>query len=438
MNNEKHKEQKLNQMQELFLESVACFGHGTKLTGIELTGAGMAGAGVDDISSFLEELAEFSAIHKLSPAVFEVLRTSFPAELMTDNATWKSWKGSVVREVLFQDGRTAGFLSVYNKLTEVGVKPLVVKGIVCRSLYEKSDYRISADEDIFVKLDEAAVCDKILLESGFCRGEVDFNNLPYEVAYRNPLNGVYLELHFSLFDEASDAFGGLNEAFKGVHEDAVSIKVQNVDIWTLQPTKHFFYLLCHAYKHFLHSGFGVRQVLDIVRMAEVWGAEIDWQYIITACADHQMERFFRGLLHIGSGWLYMDDKIYRYLGQTTPTVAEARKSAFDLLLDILQAGVYGSSTKERQHSANITLAAVEKENALLRSLFPSADYLKAHYSFAKKYPVLLPAAWCRRLGGYLLERAKNGSRQSERGSTENSLEIGKRRVELLRKYGLID
>lgn len=36
----------------------------------------------------------------------------------------------------------------------------------------------------------------------------------------------------------------------------------------LAPTDHLLCLLCHAYKHFLYAGFGIRHVCDIGIFAE--------------------------------------------------------------------------------------------------------------------------------------------------------------------------
>lgn len=38
-------------------------------------------------------------------------------------------------------------------------------------------------------------------------------------------------------------------------------------------------MICHAFKHFLHSGFGIRQVCDIVLFANAYGREIGQKYL---------------------------------------------------------------------------------------------------------------------------------------------------------------
>ena len=106
------------------------------------------------------------------------------------------------------------------------------------------------------------------------------------------------------------------------------------------------------------------------------------------------------------------------------------------LEDILSGGIYGSATKSRQHSSNITLNAVAAEqgnrkagNPLLVSLFPPKSDMCGRYPWLKKDPWLLPLAWADRILRY---RRETGS-----GDTAEPLKIGNTRIELLREYGII-
>lgn len=429
----------LNREQELFLELAACFIHDEK-------------AETGEVLPTLDKLANLAGVHKMSPAIFEVLRVSDAGMSLNGQEFWTGWKRNAIREIIFQTRRTEGFLALYRKFLEAGMKPLVVKGIICRSLYSKADYRISSDEDVLVRKEDAALCDEILTGQGFFRDKLDLENLPHEIAYRNPESGVYIELHFSLFDEGSGIFGRLNPVFEDVFDCAVSVPVQDVGIWTLNPTKHFWYLLCHCYKHFLFSGFGIRQVCDIVIMAEKWGSQMDWTYLKEQIKAFQMERFFAGLMQIGFGWLHMSSAVYEHMGKVMwvnetfsredISIADARAESIDLLQDILAAGIYGSSTRERLHSANITLAAAKKESGILNALFPNIDYMKARYRYVERCPLLLPAAWGARMGHYLLKDMRKNPQGTDAGmessDSGSSLEIGRKRVELIRKYGLME
>lgn len=401
----------LTEMQQLFMELAASFIHNEQAEDIALP-------------ENMRELMEFAAIHKMSAPVFEMLRISLPEA--SGQSCWSVWKKKAIQDVLIQQHRTEAFLEVYQHLQAQGVTALVVKGIVCRSMYALSDYRISGDEDLLVRAEDARACDRILRQQGYIGEEPDFENLPQETGYRNPQTGVYLEVHFSLFDKEQAAFSGLNMLFQDAFERAVVLPVQGKKVWTLAPTEHMLYLLLHCGKHFLFSGFGVRQVCDIVRMAEHWEKEIDWDEVTKKLLQVHMLAFARGLFRIGRDYLHMPEAVYERL---CPKEEKAQTECEDLLLDILDAGIYGSSSADRLHSANVTLAAAEKKNVLRQALFPGAAYLQKKYPFAKKYPVLLPAAWAARIVSYVFKRGSHGT---------GTLEKGMERAALIRKYGLME
>ena len=123
-------------------------------------------------------------------------------------------------------------------------------------------------------------------------------------------------------------------------------------------------------------------------------------------------------------WNLMDLGI-RYLGLDPQAVPEPPRSlradSEALLLDMLDAGVFGSSTMERKHSSRMTIQAASAQSrragTLWTALFP---------------PWLLPAAWCARGFGYLREGKDAGGRAA------TAARIGRQRLELLEQYGLLN
>lgn len=108
-----------------------------------------------------------------------------------------------------------------------------------------------------------------------------------------------------------------------------------------------------------------------------------------------------------------------------------------MLKDILCGGIYGSADTDRQHSATMTLNAVksatnETKYSVWQSVFPSRETMENKYSYVKKYPIFLPAAWIQRIFTYAV-RNKSGETHAVQ-----SFSIGKERIELLRLYGIID
>ena len=165
---------------------------------------------------------------------------------------------------------------------------------------------------------------------------------------------------------------------------------------------------------------------DLLLFAEKHEKELDKLYLRRCCEKLSALEFLTALFEIGE----------KYLGfEKTESLALLRvHSAPDetaLLEDILAGGVHGAAEKSRLHGANMTLHAAAVQNAgkrecfsVLRAAFPSAKALHCA-------PHSLPAAWGRRLIRYGKESLQN------RTSLRKSVEIGKRRVALLKTYHLI-
>ncbi len=388
--------------------------------------------------SDIQKLYQTAAEHKMTAAVYEMIRNDAVVKQTADVQTISVWRREAMKDVMLQIQRTEGFLVLYQKLCEAELKPLIVKGLICRNLYTRPDYRVSGDEDILISKKDFQICDAILRREGFRRGETEVDDpekLPYELPYINPQNGVYIELHFALFPEESGVYGHLNGEFENVSERSVCEKVQGRNVWTLCPTDHLFYLICHSFKHFLHSGFGLRQVCDMVMMAEKYGRQIDWQEIKDKLVRLNMNTYWNALLNMSEAHLGMSFERAAY----PERLRDIEVDYEPILQDLMKSGIYGDSTMERRHSSNMTLAAAQsgrKDTAasIRLSLFPGVDYMKKQFAWLDQHAWLLPAAYILRIVRYL----KTARNKDEKGQNEqNSVQIGIERIELLRKYNII-
>lgn len=380
----------------------------------------------------MKELQRLAGIHNVTAMVCEQVQNE---EVLTGGEFRElgmQMKKKTIYTVMSQVQRTEEFLRVYRHLCEEGVRPLIVKGLICRNLYGKPDFRISGDEDMLIRKEEFEICDRVLREHGFTGELPDEKKMPYEISYIQPRTGTYIEVHFSLFPEESGAYGYLNGEFQKVFEHEISEMIQGTEVWTLAPQEHIFYLICHSFKHFLHSGFGIRQVCDMVMMAEHYGGQIDWEKIGSKLKKLNMASFWAGLAEIGKNWLGFDwDK-----AQYCRKLQNSDVGAEELLQDLLHGGVYGNSSMERRHSSNITLTAMRigKKNtaaSLWETVFPSISYMEHRYQWLEKYLVLVPVAWAARMYSYFIRKERDGEEKI------SGLEIGMERVELLKKYKII-
>lgn len=371
------------------------------------------------------EIFRMAQEHKVLPLIYQAAYGVMNPEVR------ERIRGSVRKTVMLQAIKTHEFLQLNEKLREAGCEPIVVKGIVCRSLYPQPDLRPSSDEDILIPEAQFADCCRVLRRFGMDTDTPE-DKWPqtFEVPFRKKDSPLFLEVHKSLFSPDSEAYGHWNGFFENARERAV----RQADVLTLSDTDHLFYLLCHAFKHFIHSGFGVRQVCDIVLYANARGHLVDWQQVYEKCCQIQGEVFAAALFRIGERYLNFDPVKAQY-----PAIwQDISVDEGDMLQDLLSAGVYGSANMSRLHSSGLILEAVsanrngKKENALKKSLFPSAKTLSGRYPYLEKRPWLLPVAWSGRILSYLRE-----TRQTRDNSAVQSLQIGNQRVELLKKYRVI-
>ena len=369
----------------------------------------------------------FAQVHQLLPMVVD---TCYRLPGLAGTELLASVRGSVRQQVFLQARKTAEFLALYRKLRQAGAAPLVVKGIVCRNLYPQPDQRASSDEDVLIRPEQFALCHEAMTAFGMETAEdpARFDKM-YEIPYGKKGSPLYIELHKSLFPRDSDAYGELNDYFEGVHDRAVEESVEGMKILTMAPTDHLFYLICHAFKHFLHGGFGIRQVCDIVLFARTYDARIDWAQVLENCRSIRADYFAAALFTIGEKQLELP--VPRHPGWPDD-VDEG-----PMLADLLASGTYGDASQERRHSSNITLNAMARQKqgkteggGVFKSLFPDASSLESRYPYLKKYPWLLPVAWISRIFRFASRGGSDGAAKT--------VQLGNERIELMKQYGILD
>ena len=94
-----------------------------------------------------------------------------------------------------------------------------------------------------------------------------------------------IELHRMLFPENEKWCIGWNGFFDEIHKQAIERETEGVKINMPQPTDHLFFQFCHARKHLLASGVGIRQICDILLFAEYYEKEIDWEIFLGSHPD---------------------------------------------------------------------------------------------------------------------------------------------------------
>lgn len=390
------------------------------------------------------ELFRLAEEHRVLPMIFDAVH-SCPSAKKADPGLFHGFRQRSIHYVMLQAIKTEEFLELYQQLKDAGFAPIVVKGIICRELYPNPDYRISSDEDILIPKEQYERCHETLLACGMiCSNPKVDRKTAYEVPYRKKNGLLYIEVHKQLFPEMPGVYERMNAYFKNIEGRSVEIPEdvaetegarESVRLITMNPTDYLFYLICHTFKHWILTGCGIRQVCDIIQVANAYGSSIDWDCIKRQCREIRADVFAAAVFEIGERYLNLDP-------ERSNCPKEWRKSGVDvepLLADILAGGVYGKSVAGRTHSGTVTsnMVIAGKRGGflrtwLVRSVFPKADVMKSRYPFLERKVYLLPVAWGMRLLSYLKRRL-----QGREESVVRSVGIGMQRSKLLEQYGVI-
>lgn len=327
--------------------------------------------------------------------------------------------------MLHQTMRASEFAGLYQRLRAAGLHPVVVKGQLCSRLYPQTDHRISADDDLLIPDGEFMACHEQLLANGLTT-DTPADELPTvdEVSYTKDGSPLYIELHRHLFDSAEDAHDKLNHFFTDINP------VEMDGFLAMLPHEHLLYLLLHAYKHFVRSGIGLRQFCDIGLWARAYHAEIDWQLLHDQCESVHAATFAAAAFRIAGEYLG--------IGFDLPAPWSDAVDAEPLLHDSLCGGVYGTNDLTRLHSSTVTLNAVKssrkgRKSTILRTIFSEKTYLESRYPYLKKRPYLLPVAWVQRLAHYAGEKQSGAD-----SSASGSIKLARERIELMKRYGIMN
>ena len=386
--------------------------------------------GEDVTSEMLSQLADEANKQKILPLLVDSMHLTVTSECFPD---YEKYKRIIKSQMLEQARRAQEFFEIYEKLRESGLFALVVKGCVCRTTWPKGELRLSADEDIYVQPEGFENACEALKSFGLTAvGHADIST-DFEIGWRKPDSLLYIELHRKLFAPDSGATGDLQRFFDCAFDRAREYHVGHgtAKVWSMSPDDHLLYLILHAYKHFIHSGFGIRQVYDIGLWAKQYLTEIDYDRLANNLKEAHALCFAATVFAIARDDLgidlYLPDSMFDNTVDREP-----------MLQDLLNGGIYGNSTKSRQHAAPMIVEAVsacrEKRNkaGLFQRAFPSRQKMLRDFPELKEHPKRLPLIWLKRLSKYRKETMNDAD-----NSVLDSIRIAKERERMLKYYHVI-
>ena len=155
---------------------------------------------------------------------------------------------------------------------------------------------------------------------------------------------------------------------------------------------HALHFCAHMASHMAISGFGVRQLADLVLLVEHEGKNINWNNFIEKAKKSGLYKFSLGMFKVCNYLFNME--IPKELNDGNND-EEVIKLVVD---DIFTGGVYGqrdlSFTFRAQVGYDIeddsTFSMIKR---YIEIILPPPSKLSDRYGYAKKHKILLPVAW---------------------------------------------
>ena len=338
----------------------------------------------------LNSLFKKAGIHSLSAVVCYALNPQIIANGFDNKAAAKKLQKALFSTVKLQNERIFAFEKLLDILNDKGIRTTLMKGAVIKKYYPDDTIRTFGDIDFLISPNDRDALHNIMVDLGY-----DFNKAEPTVWVYVKGNEKY-EVHTAV-SVKSEALGKKGADFIDLaFSEVISTKRQNIFI--LNPSYHFAFLLLHLAKHMRSSGAGVRMYLDLALMLKN-EPSLDFEKVIGYSKDLNLYNFLIHAMNLCHYWFET----------TLPKGIKLLKEENIYLLQeyVLHGGTFGfyernpAAQRLRDEKAKGRLAAV------LRYVFPPYGDIKNAYKFLTDRPYLLPLAWpCRWFDGIFLRRKK--------------------------------
>lgn len=285
-----------------------------------------------------------------------------------------------------------------NALRQNGITAVVLKGLAYKRLYPYPELRKMSDLDLLVLDGDLNRVYEIAQSVGGVTGdEVHHFTIDSTLNVETTVL-LYPDNEKSLFDEYL-----INDE---ITADCIcEFDYYNDRFYTLTPTHNLLYCAYHMFKHFVFGGIGARQMCDFALLISKFSDEIDWKYIFEQSERAHMTRFVVALIRIAESYFGVDASgTYQACG-----VSVGDDVVGELWCDMIEGGVFGVSTHEREVARSIVFRRLKGGNnggeyTGVRSAFPPLSYMRNEFSYVNSLPVLLPIGWIHRLGRFIFKR----------------------------------
>lgn len=369
----------------------------TQMQFVDILSAGIRGKTVEKSYENVDwdKVLDLANNHKVEGIIYLSLRKSkFVAQLGEERLNILKKKAIMIG--IEQSKHISGLSIVLNKINEADIPVIVLKGLVVRDFYPQPDQRSMCDADILVHTDDVEKVKQILMDIGYIF--LEDHKASHHIAlvhHRYPV----VEVHWNLFKR--DGFSGEIEHYERlVWKHAININVGEANVLSLAYEDLALHLCMHMAAHLAATGFGVRQICDLVLLVEKKGEEIDWNSFIMKARMYGFEKFSLIMFLLCKELFNME-----ITEELNVKAVNNKKYLQSLIDEIFEAGVHGKKEMANQFATQVAFNFEDKDNnatlgaikRYFRFIFPRVNDMSDRYSYAKKFKILAPIAWIHHL-----------------------------------------
>lgn len=322
---------------------------------------------------------------------------NFRDDMQPENEIMHEWKKRTILASLNQTQNINKMSLVLNTFNKNEIPVIALKGLILREFYPIKEFRTMSDSDILIHIEDLEKVQKILSNMGYFEDHRDLKHAVF-------LHKQYLpiEIHWLLVD--TNYFSNASYLEKDIWKNTETIDICGTTVLIPSKENQVLYLCLHMAVHFVYSGFGLRQLSDLVLFVETNRNKMNWSSFYQKIEKCKIQNFVIAIFEVCRRLFGMIVP-YELYNKELENNEYINMIIYNVFSRGVYGGVFGKSNLYLMDENSLTYHKnndqcnhfTEKLKYILMFFFPKPYRFTERYNYARKYPIFIPIAWIHRI-----------------------------------------